>query len=607
MSSEIKYSLYKDSPDLEATRLRSILLFNGKVKNQKRQDTMTKAILSIILAENGLATKKSVLNQLSDQFNVVYNVTNLEVHIKKLCGAGLIESVEEPFVMKENEKGKDFFQNLERETEALFNEIIVKAESIYGTIHSIDRVNEVIRKALSVYFGMYGYSFFNVQKQEDVSVKNAAVNVVQKEINDNRLAESLVRALADILENPNDSQYVTLEKWARAFVALETMSFDPLLNNLKRKNLKDKVFIIDTDVALYCLTGKARYSTDYHQMVERIKSIGCRMCIAPEVVKEIRKHIDAAIKQAAFYGKQLFEFPDDMLHEKIGNVFIDDYVHLNRNLKEKTPFKYYIEEYYDPEYPESCVLLIKKLEKVFSKVALEWDFEVDTKSKVFLDLADEIYNLTIQTPKAKNRTEEENREVSHLDAVMYMAAINNNETNDRLEMLSGKTYIITDATRALRAASNLGWRKIDVVCHPNALMAIMMEIGDVKSDEKIINLFDNPFLVYTADCIWDTIDPLLKKGATIRYKGFEKLKVDVDKELDKVLIADLSDLERRNALTTYGIYYPDMVDQGKQREEEQQKEIDKLKSENQRLRKSLSIVNRTNPKSIRKEIKRKKK
>lgn len=607
MSSEIKYSLYKDSTELEATRLRSILLFNGKVKNQKRQDMMTKAILSLILAANGKATKGSVVKQLSEQFHVTYKESDLDVHLKKLHSAGLIESVDEPFVVKEKDKGKDFFQKLECETESLFDDTIVKTESIYGAIQAKDKVKDTIRKALSVYFGMYGYSFFKVQKKEEVSIKNAAVSVVQTEINDHRLAESLIRALADLLENPDERQYATLEKWARAFVALETMSFDPLLNNLKRKNLKDKIFIVDTDVALYCLTQKARYSVDYRQMIDRIKSIGCRMYIVPEVVKELRKHIDAAVKQEACYKQRLLDFPDNLLYQKIGNVFIDDYVHLNRNAKEKTPFKYYIEEFYDPEYPDSYLLLMEKLKKAFAPTVLDWGVDVDTNSVEFSALEKEVYQLTIQTPKGKKRTDDENWDVSHLDAVMYMAAINNNEINDSLEILAGKTYIITDATRALKAALKLGWKKEDVVCHPSALMAIMIEMGDVKSQEKIINLFDNPFLVYVADGIWETIDPLLKKGASIRFKGFDKLKVDVDKDFDKVLTAEISETERRDALTDYGVYFPDMVDQGKQREEEQQKEIDKLKSENEHLRQSLATAKRANPKSIRKEFKIKKK
>ena len=596
MESDIKYSLYKDSPELEATRLRSILLFNGKFEKQKRQDLMSKTILSLILSGND--TKSSIVGQLFNQFHVKYNEADLDVHIKKLHGAGLLASVDEPFEVVEDDNGTDFFQSLERETEALHDSILRKAENIYGPIHSKDPVKNAIRKALSVYFGMYGYSFFKVQKKEEVSVKNAAVKVVQDQLNDNRLAESVIRALADVIENPDPVQENTLMKWARAFVALETMSFDPLLNNLKRKNLSDKVFIIDTDVALYCLTGKARYSEDYGKMIARLKDMGCRLYIAPEVVDEIRKHIDAAKKLYNSYRQSLFEFTDDLLYQKIGNVFIDDFVHLNRNSDDRTPFKYYIEEFYDPEYPNSQVLLTDKLKKVFSKYVLDWNFEVETDSDIFWKLENEVYQLTIQTPKAKKRTEEENWDVSHLDAMLYMAAINNNDIGDSLEMLSGKMYIITDATRAQRAASNLKWERKDVVCHPNALMAIMMDIGDVDSRETIINLFDNPFLVYVADSIWETVDPLLKEGAIIRHKGFEKLRYDVDKSFDKLLTAETTEVERRNALTDFGVYMPDMVDVGKQREASLEEDKESLIEENEKLRKALTNARSANPKVL---------
>ena len=93
-SSDIKYSLYKDSDKLQETRLRSILLFNGKVEKQKRQDLMTKAILSLILKENGSSSRKQILNQLSEQFNVSYRDSDLDIHIKKLYDSGLLTSKE---------------------------------------------------------------------------------------------------------------------------------------------------------------------------------------------------------------------------------------------------------------------------------------------------------------------------------------------------------------------------------------------------------------------------------------------------------------------------------------------------------------------------------
>ena len=585
-SSIIKYSLYKDSGKLEATRLRSILLFNGKVEKQKRQDLMTKAILSLILQENGHSTRNQIVSQLRIQFNVFFQETDIDDHIKKLFKSGLIESVDEPFKVNENENDGDFFQKLDKETEALFEGIIDKTSEIYGEIHYPDILKNTIRKALSIYFGMYGYTFFGAQKKEEDPVMNSAVNVVKDDIRDNRLAESLILALAGVIEHPNVFQEMVLTKWARAFVAMETMSLDPLLRNLKRRNLKEKEFIIDTDVVLHCLATKSRFSKDYRQMFETIKEIGCKIYIVPEVVTEIRKHIDAAVKQEKFYGRQLLEFPDDVIYEKICNVFIDDYVHIAREEKEPISFRDYIEEFYDPDFPQSQILLLRKLKSFFTEDVFNRTFNVDTTSQRFIDLDAEVYNLTMLTSKAQNRSEEENLEVSWLDTYHYIAASNSNEKEDSLEMLAGKTYIITDSTRAMRAAANLRWKKEDVVCHPNALIAILMELGSVKSNESIINLFDNPFLVHVADKIWDIVDPLLKEGATIKNKGFDKLRYDVDKCIDRLLTDSFKE-GKKEILTEYGIYLPDMVDEGKERELLQIQEISRLREENKELRKSL--------------------
>ena len=561
---------------------------------------MTKAILSLILQENGRSTRQQILNQLFFQFHVAYSETDLEIHIKKLCHAGIIESLNEPFTVIEKEKEHDFFQHLDQETNGLFDGILEKTANIFGPINNPDTLKNTIRKALSVYFGMYGYTFFGAQKKESDPVRNAAVNVIKDEITDNRLAESLIIALADIIEHPNKSQEQVLTQWARAFVAMETMSFDPLLNNLQRKKLKDKEFIIDTDVALHCLATKSRYSNDYRQMLDTIKDIGCTLYIVPEVINEIRKHIDAAVKQAKFYGRQLLEFPDDVLYEKICNVFIDDYVHIAREAKETISFREYIEEFYDSDHPNSQVLLKGKLKNVFSEKALTCNLEVDSTSQRFIDLNAEVYNLTMLTSKAQSRSEDENEAVSRLDAYLYMIAAKNNEGKDSLEVLAGKTYILTDSTRAMRAAANLKWKKEDVVCHPNALMAILMDVGSVKSQESIINLFDNPFLVHVADKIWDIVDPLLKEGATIKNRGFDRLKYDVDKRYDKLMTEQTSEDEKKTLLAKYDVYLPEMIDAGKEREETQLKEIERLKKENEGLRKSLVEARSTKAKSVKK-------
>lgn len=610
MGSEIQYSLYKDSPELEATRLRSILLFNDRVKRFKRQDLITKAILSLILAHNGRATREEVLKELNEQFKLQFTPSDLDTQITKLYSLRLIESVDEPFVVKDSEKGRNYFEKLEQNTEAFLSSILEKVV-VFSNPHPVqnpDPVKNTIRKALSVYYAMNGYAFFRVQKKEDeIPIKDAAVKLVKDELKDNRLAECVIRALAEVIEKPDEEQRNTLIQWARAFVAMESMSLDPLLNNLKSKNLKEKEFIVDTDVVLHCLTSKARFSGDYCQMIAKLKDLGCKMYLVPEVLTEVRKHIDAAKKCYRHYGLQLVELPNDVLYEEICNVFIDDFVHVEREANESTPFNYYIDEFYDPDYP---ALLQTKLINAFSKQALENILEVDTQTPEFLQLESEILKLTKKTPKAQNRTEEDNQAVSHLDAFLYMAALNKNYGLDVSKMLSGKTYILTDSRRALRAAKNLGWERNDVVCHPNALIALLMEIGDVKNQEAIINLFDNPFLAYVADGIWDEIDPLLKEKAFIKHKGFERMRADVDKSFDKLITTDIPTEERNAALRSYDVYLPDMVEASEKKIEDQNAEIERKDKEIADLKESLAkskIANAKKGKSLKTIIPRKKK
>ena len=180
MTADIKYSLYKDSSEIEATRLRSILLFNGKVKKSRRQDMITKAILSLILAKNGCATKEGVIEDLNYQFKLNYSPKELDAQIKKLYKLGLIKSEDNPIIVNDTEKGQNYFEELELNTESLLNSILEKARTLYNTsITNPDPLKKTIRRALSVFYSMNGYAFFNVQKKEESSIKDAAIILVK--------------------------------------------------------------------------------------------------------------------------------------------------------------------------------------------------------------------------------------------------------------------------------------------------------------------------------------------------------------------------------------------------------------------------------------------
>ena len=97
------------------------------------------------------------------------------------------------------------------------------------------------------------------------------------------------------------------------------------------------------------------------------------------------------------------------------------------------------------------------------------------------------------------------------------------------------------------AAKHLKIYDKPIVCHPQALIAVLEEIGNADdANSNIINLFDNPYLVYTANEVWDKVEPLLNDGHVIKYKDYDVLKFDVDLSFDEWLTCE--DSEQRAAL-----------------------------------------------------------
>ena len=65
------------------------------------------------------------------------------------------------------------------------------------------------------------------------------------------LGKALVGAMADVIDEPTLQEKNILEKWARAFVAMEVINLDPSLRNFKATKLREKSFVIDTDAVSY--------------------------------------------------------------------------------------------------------------------------------------------------------------------------------------------------------------------------------------------------------------------------------------------------------------------------------------------------------------------
>ena len=112
----------------------------------------------------------------------------------------------------------------------------------------------------------------------------------------------LVGALCDVVCRPTNEERSTLEMWAKAYITMAVMNLDPSLRNFKATIMGKKTFVVDTDVALYVVTDHAHLSLQYKEMMKALKSIGCKIVLPSFILKEVRNHIDAAVKRYEFNG-----------------------------------------------------------------------------------------------------------------------------------------------------------------------------------------------------------------------------------------------------------------------------------------------------------------
>ena len=557
MNGDLNIFLYQGNEEMERSLLKGVLLFNSKNIAPSRKVLLQKTIFSIVLHGEGKYTTAQIASIFKAHFQKSIEEKEILSILSTLKKDGFLDKSGIPV---SNAGGKDFFQSLTKETDGLFLSIIARTEKILGcSISNIPRIKDNIRNALSVYFKMYVFSFFDMQ--EDVIEENAKA-VLDAAIQgiDKRVGEGLVRALAYTLKEPTREEKVTLEKWAQAHVTMQIIGLDPTLQNFQATKMKEKEFILDTDIVIRCLAKTNPEHDLYQNMLKKLRDLQCRLILTEEVIKEVENHLEAAWNCYRKYGDALLTYSQELLRSGIKNVFIEDYVTLktsdsyNRDLD----FTQYLRNLYDRNKPKYLRDLLCSLvgEKNFKAT-----FSVQISDKERETLYKSILPLTENTFKGYNSSDLRNKEISKVDAFLYLATIARNKETNGDTLLSRKAYLLTRSRRAAKAAKNAGLFQKGMICHPNVLISILKETGspDMRN-VSIVNLFSNPFLVHVGKEMWAFIKPFLDQNARlIKHSVIERLRSDVDLIMDRSLTGNGEPLtkEQRQDL---GIYFPDELD-----------------------------------------------
>ena len=584
-------NLYSDNR-IETSMLRSALLFNSHKTSGGKRDMLLKSILSIIIEGNGKYTPSILYSIFRERFSSPIEDNDIENCLKELIREKIVDKENETgkLYVKDGETGSAFFKNIEIKTENLITVIVSKAEKLLSSsINRKEKAIDNVKKALTMYYRMYGYSLNKIELQEkpqEQALKNS-IDIATDGF-DKRTGDALIIAIADTLQFPTSEESDILYLWARAYISMHVMNIDPALRNFRAGILGKKTFVLDTDVVLNCIAKNAKYSHDYKMMIDKLTEIGCTIIIPQEIIQEVSDHFDAAKKQYQFEGDRLLEIPEENLESIGSNVFIEDWVKTVR-YENKPDFTFWV--YFDNMYnPQDPSYLNDTLEKTFGEKNMKNEIKAmvdpDTLNKLF----EKIQSRTLQTPKAINRSDEKNEEISETDAFLYLAITEMNKDTNGKALLNRNAYLLTSSKRAIKSAREIGIYEKNVICEPKVMLAVLQEMGTIQpNSERIFNLFDNPFLAYTANLIWDKVEPLLQSGANLKYRDYRWLRKHYETNFDKLLASETYDEKVTEAkrLTNEGfLFTKEMVEANKSREQSDE-ENKKLKKELEEARRML--------------------
>lgn len=581
---------------LEESLLRSIIIYRSACRSDKRTEFIAVAILGVIAA-TGKCTPSQITETLNNRFKLQLTASEIQKHAEKLHKNNLIKIIGDEYCIP-TDKSDSLILRIKNSTDLLLNGVVERIERSGVSVddRSKSQLIKNAEKALSTYYHYFGYSFVGLQtRSTDLvpdAIKTAKTNL------SSRQADALIRALSDLLQNPSDDERTELEMWAKSFVTLELLNLDPLLRNFRYTKLRDKKFVIDTDVALHCLTSDAKYSRNYKMMINRLREdAGCLFIIPAKVIDEIATHHHQAPGHYRRYGSSVDNLTDELLENQ--NVFLEDFVKIRRHNPElqDMSFDTYLNNICDPRHPN---FLRNKLLEIFGEKTEIWPDErlagIDTAER--RDLACMIKALTEKQEKGERRRDEHNEQIANVDAQLYLTIkqINDSE-KDNGYALSHKIYLLTQSRKIKYAVEEkIGGRgATSCICSPAAMIAVLNELGRTGGqDISYINLFENPFLPYTAEKVWEQIEPVIKRNIELKHVDLERMRLDVETDFDRLLTSrNTNEIEKAGKLFaikgyTFADEFLKLPADMRQREEliaAQSEEIKNLRKENEILRK----------------------
>lgn len=566
--SKIALSLYRDSGKLEDAQLRSVLLFGQFGTKANNDDYMLQRLVFSVMVEAGAERSISEIQQLLTSEGFASDLKNKDIKkiFDQLESDGLIK--QQPsgkyLPISERSEGDDFFKQLNHDTDILIDGIyerFLKLEG-YSKPTNPQIIKNRIRESLSVYMKLCGLTFFELQK-DDTHPKDVLQELIGT--NHDNTSIHLVTAIGETLSNHNKQEETVLNQWAKAYVVTQILQLDPTLKQFKQDQLRNKSFVLDTDVVLRSLATHANFSKDYRYVLDYLNRLGCKIYVPSDNFAEAEGCAKEALGIAAEMGeKQLREYDELLLHGSKSNVFIEDYVQQVRNEPDckNMNFGVYMGNIYHSKSPQ---VMKKRLADVIGVENVKRELKIlPLDHGIEEKLNAVILEKTSSSPKGQERRDSFNAKLARSDTKLYLTLVKCNQQGnpDDEGLLPYKYYLLTQSSRTILAAKEIGIYSEDIICKPQALTAVLNELGEIADSEvSFINLFENPFLVYAADQIWERIKPLIDNGALIYHADIQQLKANVEMRFDGLLTGDGNGFsyEKLKEISKEGFLFPSEI------------------------------------------------
>ncbi len=374
-------------------------------------------------------------------------------------------------------------------------------------------------------------------------ISNSLLNLAKRQVTD-QLGGLLIAALADAFSDPSEEQAQILAQWARVYLGVAAMNLDPVLREFQVSRIREKVFILDTDVVLSAVVAELPEQPLYASLIAHLISTGARVIVPEAVIQECARHAARSPRTFQYHGFQLLAMTPQVVTVEVRNLFVRAYYHgiKSGRIDKSWGFDRYLDNYIEPQEQIDFFRQVVR-------AAMPDEVEIIDVHKVSPEPLDK-EKLTEVTEKLlevmerratafDTRTTEQKRSLANTDAQLLLTTLQVNSASavdPASRLLWAKCYIVTNSTRYSQTASELKLNNV-VSSTPLQLLGVFERVDrPVVPDEAIVRLFENPLVVGAVTEIWPDCEALLRNGISLAGKSLVRLRHDLDTTLHSALI-----------------------------------------------------------------------